>query len=149
MTSYNLYTVFPQKLWKTSGTRALLCLLSLVLCCTMLVSCSLFRSSKKEAKPATDTQVATAKDQTTPAAQPAKPAPEPKKPKAFADSSLIDQGESEVKKKFGDPDVVSKSPDNLIIWTYRPKWKLFPSNADTVYVEFENGKVRKIVRAVR
>ncbi|MDR2017783.1 MAG: hypothetical protein LBQ00_02740 [Syntrophobacterales bacterium] len=69
--------------------------------------------------------------------------------KLLLDSSLIDQGEDDVKRSFGEPDVVAKTPENLIIWTYKPKWKLLPNNADTVYVEFENGKVKKLVRATR
>jgi hypothetical protein len=52
-----------------------------------------------------------------------------------------------VKKKFGEPDIVSKMPDNRILWTYQPTWKLMPDNKGTVYVEFENGKVVKMIRA--
>jgi hypothetical protein len=144
---YNLFTGFPQKLWKTTSCPALFRLGCILLCCTFLFSCTFFKSSKKETKPAPD---ATAAAQESKASADAKAkAPAPKKGKPFLDNSLIDQGEDEVKKKFGEPDIVSKTPENIIIWTYKPKWKLLPNNADTVYVEFENGKVRKIVRATR
>jgi hypothetical protein len=145
---YNLFTGFPQKLWKTSSRPALFRLGCILLCCTFLFSCTFFKSSKKDAKPGSDAKTA----QESKAAADAKAkgqAPAPKKGKPFLDNSLIDQGEDEVKKKFGEPDIVSKTPENIIIWTYKPKWKLLPDNTDTVYVEFENGKVRKIVRATR
>jgi len=128
----------------------------------MLVSCSFFKSSKKDAKPATEATVSAeeSKKREEPKAPP-EPEVKPEKKKGFfsffkgdekkpfLDSSLIDHGEEDVKKSFGEPDVVAKTPENLIIWTYKPKWKLMPDNADTVYVEFENGKVKKIVRATR
>ncbi len=75
------------------------------------------------------------------------PAKEPPKAKPVPDTSVIDMTEAEVKKKFGEPDIVSKMPDNRIIWTYQPTWKIMPDNKGTVYIEFENGKVIKIIRA--
>ena len=62
-------------------------------------------------------------------------------------SGVISMTEDEVRKKVGEPDVVSKTADNNILWTYRPSWKLLPDNKDTVYLEFENGRVTKIIRA--
>jgi hypothetical protein len=160
MPSYNLFTGFPQNLWKTSRRGLFLRFATLLVCCTILASCSFFKSTKKDAsaKPAAETAAAT---ETKPVQETKTPPPadKPKKgffsflssddKKPFLDNSLIDQGEDEVKKRFGEPDVVAKTPENLIIWTYKPKWKLMPDNADTVYVEFDNGKVRKIVRATR
>ncbi|MCX8022363.1 MAG: hypothetical protein N2745_06275 [Syntrophorhabdaceae bacterium] len=61
-------------------------------------------------------------------------------------NSIISMTEEEVRKKIGEPDMVSKTPDNKIIWTYKPSWKLLPDNKDTVYVEFEDGKVSKIIK---
>ena len=166
--SYNLCTGFPQNLWKTRGKAAFLHCLTILLCCLMLASCSFFKSSKKDAKPAEQPAAAESKKTEVPREVKVQPAPEPKgqpanpqpkkgffsflkgdDKKPFLDSSLIDQGEDEVKKSFGEPDIVAKTPENMIIWTYKPKWKLIPDNADTVYVEFEKGKVRKIVRATR
>jgi len=62
------------------------------------------------------------------------------------ENAVISMSENEVRKKLGDPDVVSRTPENNIIWTYKPKWKIMPDNKDTIYVEFENGKVIKIVK---
>lgn len=63
------------------------------------------------------------------------------------ENAVISMSEDEVRKKLGEPDTVSKTPENNILWTYSPKWKIMPDNKDTIYVEFENGKVTKIVRA--
>lgn len=63
------------------------------------------------------------------------------------DNSVISMSEDEVKKRLGEPYMVSKTPENKIIWTYVPKWKILPDNKDTIYVEFENGKVVKIIKA--
>ncbi len=63
------------------------------------------------------------------------------------DNSIISMTEEEVKKKLGDPDIVSKTPENNIMWTYKQPWKIMPDNKDTVYIEFENGKVTKITKA--
>ncbi len=143
-TSYNLFTGFPQKLWKTPYNHALVRVCSVLLCLVFLTSCSYFRSAKKDAKPAAQPKVA---EQAKPAETPKKKsAPEPKKTRIALDNALIDQGQEEVKKQFGEPDVVSKTPENQILWTYRPKWKLIPDSADTVYVQFVDGKVVKIVR---
>ncbi len=59
---------------------------------------------------------------------------------------MISMTETEVKKRLGEPDIVSKTPDNHIIWTYRPSWKIMPDNKDTIYVEFEDGKVIKVTK---
>jgi len=85
--------------------------------------------------------------QTAPEKKAPVPPKEPPKAKLVPDSGVIDMTEAEVKKKFGEPDIVSKMPDNRILWTYQPTWKLLPDNKGTVYIEFENGKVVKIIRA--
>jgi hypothetical protein len=70
-----------------------------------------------------------------------------KKKGPVMENAVISMSEDEVRKKLGEPDVVSKTPENNIIWTYRPKWKIMPDNKDTIYVEFENGKATKIVKS--
>jgi len=62
------------------------------------------------------------------------------KPQPAIESSLI-------WKKLGEPTMVSLTPDNKILWTYRPNWKLMPDNKDTVYLEFEQGIVTKVIKA--
>jgi len=62
------------------------------------------------------------------------------------ENAMISMTEEEVRKKLGEPNIVSVTPENKIIWTYRPSWKIMPDNKDTVYVEFENGKVVKIIK---
>jgi hypothetical protein len=52
----------------------------------------------------------------------------------------------DVKKRLGEPDIVSRTPENKIIWTYLPSWKIMPDNKDTVYVEFDDGKVVKVIK---
>jgi hypothetical protein len=142
----NLFTCFPQKLWKTLKrpivTNACLILLSLAL----IPSCTYFKGGTKQDKATQDPKAdeAAQLDSEKKAAAPAK---EPPKAKLVPDNSVIDMTDAEVKKKFGEPDIVSKMPDNRIIWTYQPTWKIMPDNKDTVYIEFENGKVVKIIRA--
>jgi hypothetical protein len=148
VSSYNLYTGFPQKLWKTSHMHACLKAGALVLCLSLLVSCTFFKGSKKDEKPTADTKVS-GKETKKAESPKAKEDSKSKKDKIALDNSLIDRDEGEVKNKFGEPDIVSKTPENQIIWTYKPKWKLWPDNADTVYVEFTDGKVVRIVRAIR
>ncbi len=70
-----------------------------------------------------------------------------KKGSPVLENAVISMSEDEVRKKFGEPSIVSKTPENNIIWTYKPKWKIMPDNKDTIYIEFENGKVTKIVKA--
>jgi hypothetical protein len=147
ISSYNLCTGFPQKLWTTSCGNAFLKACVLLLCLGLLVSCGSSKASKKDDKAAADAKVSGA--EAKPANTKAKEDSKAKKAKVALDNSLIDQDEDQVKKKFGEPDIVSKTPENQIIWTYKPKWKLWPDNADTVYVEFMDGKVVKIVRATR
>jgi hypothetical protein len=61
-------------------------------------------------------------------------------------SALMDTNEDEIRKRFGEPTMVSKTPENHIIWTYRPAWKIVPDNAGTLYVEFQEGKVIKVLK---
>lgn len=63
------------------------------------------------------------------------------------ENAVISMTEDEVKKKLGEPDIVSKTPENKIIWTYMPVWKIMPDNKDTVYIEFEDGKVVKVIKS--
>jgi outer membrane protein assembly factor BamE (lipoprotein component of BamABCDE complex) len=55
--------------------------------------------------------------------------------------------EEEIRKKLGEPTMVSLTTEDRILWTYVPEWKLMPDNKDTVYVEFEKGKVVKVIKA--
>ena len=155
----NFFTGFPQKMWKTIGSPIAMKVCLIMLSVALLGSCSYLKGGKKQddravANPsAAETSKQT--DQKPPGKQqttaPEKKAPllskEPPKAKLVPDSGLIDMTEAEVKKKFGEPDIVSKMPDNRILWTYQPTWKLLPDNKGTVYIEFENGKVVKINRA--
>jgi len=70
-----------------------------------------------------------------------------KKTGPVLENAVISMSEDEARKKLGEPDIVSKTPENNIIWTYKPQWKIMPDNKGTVYVEFENGKVTKIIKA--
>lgn len=116
--SYNYLTTFPQKMWKTWKNPFCLSIYALLLCMLVLPSCSVFKSTK-----------------------------EPKLSHPALQNGVISMTEDEVRKKVGEPDVVSKTADNNILWTYRPSWKLLPDNKDTVYLEFENGRVTKIIKA--
>jgi hypothetical protein len=116
--SYGNCTTFPQKMWKTCKSPVCSNIYALLLCILVLSSCSVFKPTK-EAK------------LSHPALQ----------------NGVISMTEDEVRKKVGEPDVVSKTADNNILWTYKPSWKLLPDNKDTIYVEFENGKVTKIIKA--
>lgn len=69
-----------------------------------------------------------------------------KPPTYDMENAVISMNEDQVRQKFGEPDMVSKTPDNTILWTYRPSWKIMPDNKDTIYIEFEKGKVVKILK---
>jgi hypothetical protein len=113
--SYDLFTTFPQKLWKTCKSPVYLRICTFLFCILVLFACSSSKSVKKGSP--------------------------------VLENAVISMSEDEVRKKLGEPDVVSKTPENSIIWTYKPKWKIMPDNKDTIYVEFEDGKVTKIVKA--
>jgi hypothetical protein len=129
----------------------------IVLSLAVLSSCTYFKGGKKQDKATQDPKAADVSKQVEQKASEApqtaseKKAPasakEPPKAKIAPDSTVIDMTEAEVKKKFGEPDMVSKMPDDRILWTYQPTWKLMPDNKGIVYIEFENGKVVKIIRA--
>jgi uncharacterized protein YpmB len=112
---YNLFTCFPQILWKTRRTFLISRTIALVLIITLLASCTIFKSSKEKTQ--------------TP-----------------MENAMISMTEEEVRKRLGEPNIVSVTPESKIIWTYRPSWKIVPDNKNTVYVEFENGKVVKIIK---
>jgi hypothetical protein len=114
---YNLCTGFPQKMWKNSGTSFLSKACVILLCLFLLGSCTYLKKMK-------------GKEQTP-----------------VLENSLISMDETEVRKKLGEPTIVSLNAENRILWTYTPSWKLMPDNKDTVYVEFENGKVIKVIKA--
>lgn len=69
-----------------------------------------------------------------------------KEPRTTMENAMMSMTENEVRKRLGEPNIVSITPENKIIWTYRPSWKIMPDNKDTIYVEFENGKVVKIIK---
>ena len=117
---YNFYTGFPPIMWKSQRTAFLTKTCIILLCLFLLVSCSYFKKT-------------TGKQQT------------PTTP--VLENSLISMNEGDVRKKLGEPTIVSLTIENRILWTYVPAWKLMPDNKDTVYVEFENGKVVKVVKA--
>ncbi len=112
------FTTFQQKLWKTPKSLVRSNIYALLLCILVLSSCTMFKSTK-EAKPS------------HPALQ----------------NNIISMTEDEVRKNVGEPSVVSRTAENHILWTYRPTWKLMPDNKDTVYVEFADGKVVKVIKA--
>ena len=117
---YNFYTGFPLKMWKSRGTAFLSKTCVILLCLFLLGSCSYFKKTTgKEQVPATPT----------------------------LENSLISMNEEDVRKKLGEPTIVSLTVENRILWTYIPSWKIMPDNKDTVYIEFENGKVVKVVKA--
>jgi outer membrane protein assembly factor BamE (lipoprotein component of BamABCDE complex) len=117
---YNFYTGFPPKMWKSRGTAFLSQTCIILLCLFLLVSCSYFKKTTvKQQAPATP----------------------------VLEKSLITMNEEDVRKKLGEPTIVSLTLENRILWTYIPAWKIMPDNKDTVYVEFENGKVIKVVKA--
>lgn len=122
---YNLCTGFPPKMWKSHETAFLskTCIISL--CLFLLVSCSYVKKiiGKNEAKAPAKVETLT------------------------LENALISMSEEDVRNKLGEPTVVSLTPENRILWTYIPSWKLMPDNKDTVYVEFDNGKVIKVVKA--
>jgi hypothetical protein len=62
------------------------------------------------------------------------------------DNALISKGQDDVRKRFGDPTVVSKTIDDHLLWVYVPTWRILPNDKGYLYVEFENGKVIKIFR---
>jgi hypothetical protein len=60
-------------------------------------------------------------------------------------TTLIEKNEAEVKQALGEPDMISKTLESRILWTYRPSWKVVPRpGKDTLYLEFDNGKVIKV-----
>jgi hypothetical protein len=136
--SYNFYTGFPQILWKTYAFRAFSFFCALLFCCALTTSCTFFKSSKKgQDSAATESKETKQKQEVS------------KLSKRALDNYLIDKDDGEVVKRFGEPTIVSRLADNRIMWTYRPSWKLLLDNKDTVYVEFENGKVIKIFRTTK
>jgi len=150
----NFFTGFPQKMWITLKSPIVINACLVILCLSLLSSCSYFKGSKKQDKSEQAPAATAQSDQKEPdSSKPgsekktAAPDKEPPKSKLTPDTSVIDMTEAEVKKKFGEPDVVSKMPDNRILWTYYPAWKIMPDNKDTVYIEFVNGRVVKIIRA--
>ena len=51
-----------------------------------------------------------------------------------------------MRKRLGDPTLVSKTMEGHILWVYVPKWRILPNDKGYIYVEFENEKVIKIFR---
>ena len=72
-----------------------------------------------------------------------------KKPKPTAPvpvNALISSEPDEVRKKLGEPTVVSRTLEDHILWVYTPYLKILPNDKGTIYVEFENGKVIKVFK---
>lgn len=120
--SYGFYTGFQQKMWKSILSPFISKSCAVLLCLILLVSCSLIKKT-------------TGKE------------PMAKVQPPSVESTVMSMSEEEVRKKLGDPTTVSLTTENHILWTYAPDWKLLPDNKDTVYVEFENGKVIKVTKA--
>ena len=117
---YNLSTGFQQKLWKTFKNPAFSRTCIVLVSCFLLFSCSYTKKITGNIAG---------------------------KPQPQVESSLISMTEDEVRKKLGEPTMVSLTPESKILWTYRPNWKLMPDNKDTVYIEFEDAKVTKVIKA--
>ncbi len=66
--------------------------------------------------------------------------------KAGLHAGLISGTPEEVRKKLGEPNEVSRTPENHILWVYRPSWQIIPGNSDTFVVEFDNGRVAKVFK---
>jgi hypothetical protein len=62
------------------------------------------------------------------------------------EAALMAKTEDEVRQAIGQPDVVSKTPENALLWIYQPAWRIVPSPRNTVYVEFDKGKVVKVFK---
>ncbi|MBA4390957.1 MAG: hypothetical protein C0399_08465 [Syntrophus sp. (in: bacteria)] len=124
---YNFCTGFPPKMWKSQRTSFLSQTCIILLCLFLLISCSTLKKMVGK----------------EPGKEPAKS--QSKTP--ALENSLISMSEEEIRKKLGEPTMVSLTPENRILWTYVPEWKLMPDNKDTVYVEFEKGKVIKVIKA--
>ncbi len=120
---YNFCTGFPPKLWKSRRTSFLSQTCIVLLCLFLLISCSSLKKMVGKGSA------------TTPSKTP------------ILENSLISMSEEEIRKKLGEPTMVSLTTEDRILWTYVPEWKLMPDNKDTVYVEFEKGKVVKVIKA--
>lgn len=118
---YNFCTGFPPKMLKSLGTSFFSKCCVVFLCLFLLISCSSIKKIIGKGELKTQPPV--------------------------LENSLISMTEEEVRKKLGEPTIVSMTTEKRILWTYMPEWKIMPDNKDTVYVEFENGKVIKVVKA--
>ncbi|HOV89156.1 MAG TPA: hypothetical protein PKW07_00390 [Syntrophorhabdaceae bacterium] len=63
------------------------------------------------------------------------------------EETIMSMNEDQVRQRYGEPDMVSKTTSNTVLWTYRKTWKIVPDNKGTMYIEFENGKVIKVLKA--
>ena len=66
--------------------------------------------------------------------------------KASPHAGLISGTPEEVRKKLGEPSEVSRTPENRILWVYRPSWQIMPGNSDTFVVQFDNGRVARVFK---
>jgi len=62
------------------------------------------------------------------------------------EAALMAKSEDEVRQAIGEPDVVSRTPENTLLWIYNPAWRIVPSPKNTVYLEFDKGKVVKVFK---
>lgn len=63
-----------------------------------------------------------------------------------AEEVLIGQSEQEVRRRLGEPNVIAKSKDGTILWIYIPSFKVIPDGRGEVFVEFEEGRVKRVVK---
>lgn len=56
---------------------------------------------------------------------------------------MVGSDSEQVKKLVGEPNIVTRNPENSVIWIYRPPYKLIPNEEGSVYLEFQDGKVAK------
>lgn len=113
--SYNFYTIFPQKLWKTSKVIIFLIIFALLSVMLSLHGCG----SSKGTKKAESIQ---------------------------SEQGLLSMDEEQIRQKLGEPTAISKTTENNTLWTYKPSWRIIPYNKDTLYIEFENGKVVRVYK---
>jgi len=60
--------------------------------------------------------------------------------------ALIGLSEADVRERLGPPSVIAKSKEGTVLWFYIPSFKVIPDGRGEVYVEFEGGRVKRVVR---
>jgi len=113
--TYNFFTCFPQKMWKTKKSPLFVKAYIILLIVLVLSGCSYFKGTKKQDEKGME-------------------------------NALISMNEDQIRQRYGEPDMVSKTTSDTILWTYRPSWKIIPDNKDTMYIEFDKGRVIKVLK---